>query len=58
MLGLFKDKTENIGILPRIQVKLYRNGRYVPFTSWGSMSLIYMCQCALQFQFWGTTDGN
>ncbi|KAI0282036.1 hypothetical protein BC826DRAFT_881974, partial [Russula brevipes] len=24
MLGLFKDKTENIGILPRIQVKLYR----------------------------------
>jgi hypothetical protein len=35
MLSLFKDQTQNIGIMPRIQVKLYRNGRYVPFTSLG-----------------------
>ncbi|KAI0286189.1 hypothetical protein BC826DRAFT_874380, partial [Russula brevipes] len=27
MLNLFKDKTQNIGIMPRIQDKLYRNGR-------------------------------
>lgn len=30
MLKLFKEKTQEVGILPKIQVKLYRNGRYVP----------------------------
>jgi hypothetical protein len=30
MLELFRDKTQQVGIVPKIQVKLYKNGRYVP----------------------------
>lgn len=29
MLELFKDKSKQIGIIPKIQVKLFKNGWYV-----------------------------
>jgi hypothetical protein len=32
MLELFRDKSQQDNIIPKIQVKLYRNGRYVPVT--------------------------
>jgi len=32
MLKIFYDKTRTVGIMPKIQMKLYKNGRYVNFS--------------------------